>query len=386
MSGVATASPVPAQEAGIPQPQTTVQPAGGPFVRYANEGNFRQYDVPGVPFGGLVMPPLVAIPGYVRRFRIKVKATGGVNGTTTVAAAADAPYSVFQNVQLKDAFGTTLLQMPGYELKLWNKYSGQNRMWAYSDPSALPSYSPVSVGASGTGDFTFSLSIPLEFVKGYGVVSMANASLLPTLQFTLAGDTAVYTTAPGTPPTNEVRVDAAMYWLPEQDVIPPGLGSTIQAIMQVANPTIGSGSSQLVTFPRLGGYIDCFILVLRDSTNARIDAWPERLKFWVDGIPMIDIDTNDLIDDMTDAYQLNGSVAGAARETGVLVITRKTSLGQVIFGLLDTLETVLSTNPGTLLAVEGSPWGTIANAPATLSLIAGQIVPSARLIQGLPEV
>jgi hypothetical protein len=101
---------------------------------------------------------------------------------------------------------------------------------------------------------------------------------------------------------------------------------------------------------------------------------------------MINIATSDLEDDMASQFQLNDSVSGAGRETGVLVLTRKTALGQVVFGLFDTLETTLSTNPGTLLAVEGSPWGTIANAPATLNILAGQIVPTGKLLQGLPEI
>ena len=385
MSPATTTQTYPAQEAGVPQPQTTTQPPGGPFIRYANEGNFPQYDQSGLSFGGVLQNPLVTVPGYLRRFRMRVAASGGVNGTVTVATNADAPYNVIQNLTLRDAFGTVLVNLDGFSLKLWQKYNGGNYLWAYSDPASLQSYSAPSVGSAGTGDFEFSMSIPLEFAKGYGTISMANASLLPTLLINLNGSAQVYSTAPGTLPALRVRQDAAMYWLPQAQVDPPGLGSTRQAVLQVANPTIGSGSSQLVTFPRLGGFIDTFIMVLRDSTNARIDAWPNRFIFWVDGIPMINIAYDDLLDDMQDQFQL-ASGSGLGRETGVVVLTRKTSLGQVIFGLLDTLETTLSTNPGTSLQVEGSPWGTIANAPATLSVIAGQIIPSGRLLQGLPEI
>ena len=379
-------SAYPGQEAGVVQPQTTTEAPGGPFVRYANEGNFREFDVFGQGFGSIVNPPLVAIPGYLRALRLRFNATGGVNGTTTVATNADAPFNVIQNLNFTDAFGTVLDNLDGFSLKLWDKYSGGNYMWAYSDPVALPSYSAPSVGSSGTGDFGFSVQVPLEFAKGYGCISMANASILPKLLINLNGASQVYSTAPGTLPSIEVRCDAKMYWLPQNPTEPPGLGSTRQVVLQVANPTIGSGSSQLVTFPRLGGYIDTFILILRDSTNARIDAWPSRFVFWVDGIPMINIATSDLEDDMSSQFQLNDSVSGAGRETGVLVLTRKTALGQVVFGLFDTLETTLSTNPGTLLAVEGSPWGTIANAPATLNILAGQIVPTGKLLQGLPEI
>jgi hypothetical protein len=53
---------------------------------------------------------------------------------------------------------------------------------------------------------------------------------------------------------------------------------------------------------------------------------------------------------------------------------------------LDTGEVFLSTNPGTLVQVECSPWGVIANAPATLAAIIGQVVPAGTLLQGLPEL
>jgi hypothetical protein len=69
-----------------------------------------------------------------------------------------------------------------------------------------------------------------------------------------------------------------------------------------------------------------------------------------------------------------------------MAISRRTSLNQINLGLLDTGEVFLSTNPGTLVQVECSPWGVIANAPATLAAIIGQVVPAGTLLQGLPEL
>ena len=381
-----TTQVAPAQQAGQAQPQTTVEAPGGPFIRYANAGSKAQYVLTAQAYGATITSPLVAVPGYLRKFRLRFVASGG-SGTATVATAADAPYSAVSFIQLKDAFGTPLLTGDGYSmLKLVPKYSGGHYLESYNDPASLPSWSAVSVGASASGNFTFQTAIPLEFAKGYGCISMANASLLPTLQINLAASSSVYSTAPTTVPTLEIDNYSEFYWLPQQQIEPPGLGSTRQFVLQVANPTIGSTSSQQVTFPRLGGYIDMFILVLRDSTNARIDAWPTEIRLYVDGIPLIQIRTDMLYDDMANQYQYNPYTAGTARETGVIVLTRKTSLGQLVMGLLDSLETTLSTNPGSSLAVEGMPWGTVSNAPATLSVIAGQIVPSGRLLQGLPEI
>lgn len=69
----------PAQEAGRPQPQTTVEPPGGPFIRHSQPGKRQQYTVTAVAFGATVTQPLTAVPGYLRRFRIRVQGSGGVN-------------------------------------------------------------------------------------------------------------------------------------------------------------------------------------------------------------------------------------------------------------------------------------------------------------------
>lgn len=381
-----TGQVAPAQEAGRPQPQTTVEPPGGPFIRHSQPGRRSEYQVTNTAFGGLVTQPMVAAPGYARKFRIRIAATGG-SGTATVAAAADAPWSAVGLVTLRDAFGTPLIVGPGYEmLYLVPKYSGQWGLFGASDPKNLPSWSAMATGANASGNFTFSTVLPLEFAKAYGVISMANASLLPTLSWQMAGSSAVYTTAPTTVPTMEIDNDVDFYWLPEGSQIePPGLGTTCQWVYQNANPTIPSATAQIVTLPRLGGFLHTIILELRDSTGARLDAWPTRLRIYVDGVPLIDTRFDTLTDDMQIEY---GAVSTSmwSRDTGVIAINRRTSMSQVSLGLFDTGEVFLSTNPGTLIQVEGTPWGTISNAPATLSAIIGQVVPAGSLLQGLPEI
>ena len=382
-----TGQVAPAQEAGRPQPQTTIEPPGGPFIRHSQPGRRSQYVVTAQAFGGLITQPLVAVPGYVARLRIRVAATGG-SGTTTVAAQADAPFSAIGLVTLRDAFGTPLIVGPGYEmLYLVPKYSSQFGLFAQSDLKNFVVFSNVATGASASGNFTFATCLPLEFAKAYGLISMANASLLPTLSFQLAASGAVYSTAPNTAvPTMEFDVDADFYWLPEGTAIePPGLGTTCQWVFQNCNPTIPSASSTVVSLPRMGGFLHTIILVLRDSTGARIDAYGTRMRIYVDGVPLIDTRFDTLQDDIQMQYA-TVPAATWARDTGVVAISRRTSLSQINLGLLDTGEVFLSTNPGTLVQVECSPWGTISNAPATLEAIVGQVVPSGALLQGLPEL
>ncbi len=386
----ATGQVAPAQEAGRPQPQTTVEPPGGPFLRHTQMGRRPQYALTNNAYGSLVTQPLVAAPGYARKFRLRFAATGGVGGAATVAATPDAPFSAVSLITLRDAFGTPLMVGPGWEmLKAVPKYMSQFGLFALSDPANLPSFSAVAVGAGASGNFTFQSSLSLEFAQAYGVISMANASLLPTLQIQLAASSAVYSVAPATTiPVIEVDNELDFFWLPEGVVIePPGLGSTHQTVLQVANPTIASAASQLVALPRLGGFLSNLVFIFRDSTNVRTDNIlpASRIRIYVDGVPLVDSRVDQLQDDMQIQYA-GAAAAQWARDAGVLALTRKTSLNQMSLGLLDTAEQFLSTNPGTLIQVEGAPWGTFANTPASLNALIGQVVPAGSLVQGLPEL
>jgi hypothetical protein len=382
--------------AGRPQPQTSVEPAGGPFVRHTQEGRRSMY-VANPLFGGVVANPMVASPGYNRGYRTKIVATTAAGTGGVIAATAggqDAPYSLAQLVQLKDAFGTPILTGPGYEmLKLVPEFSGQFGLDQTQDVQNLPSWTGIT---AASGAFTMNTYLPFEFAKAYGVISGANASLLPTLQMNLAAVGTLFSTPPSVSPTLTVQVDADFYWLPEGVAVePPGIGTTCQWIYQPCNPTIASGGSVIVQLPRLGGYLTMVILELRDANGARVDGFPVRPRIYLDGVPLIDTDLSTLLDDMAIQMSVGGGTAGGQttaatpqtpRPTGVIALSRKTGLGQKSFGLFDTGEEFLSTNPGTQLEVSGMPWGTIGAGPATLNAIVGQVVPSGAMIQGLPEV
>ena len=404
-----TTQTAPAQEAGRPQPQTTAQGPGHPFITYAQPGIRLQYQSSGNALGGQINNPLVAVPGYIRKFRVRVNASGGSATATAAYSNSDAPYNVFSNVQLYDAFGTPLIIAPGFEaMKLIPKYGGQHFNFSANDPANLPSWSPLGTaagtGTAGGGNFTFQSALPLEFAKAVGTLSGANGSLLPRLQWTLNSSATLFGTGTAsasivTAPTVEVDVDSEFYWLPEGvNVEPPGLGSTCQWVLQQANPTIASAATTRVQLPRFGGYITTIIGILRDSTGARVDAWPTRHRIYVDGVPLWDIRDDEWKDDMVNTFNMpnvgnGGSVTAglstqqnATVETGVRVLSRKLSMCNNQFGLLETGESFLSTSPGTLIEWEGAPWGNITNTPATLNILVGLVVPTGTLVTGLPEV
>lgn len=377
---------MPGQEAGRAQPQTTGEKPGGPFVRHTQPGNLSQYTQSGVAFGGTISNPLVARPGYYRNFRLLFTASGGVNGTTTVAGATDQPYNISSLIQFKDPFGTLIFSLPSFTGWLVHQHSGGAGCGLGSSALAanLPSWTAMSVGSSGTGNFQWTLTLPLEFSKGLGTSPGANASLQPTLNVQLNPSTSLYTTAPGTVPTVQLMVESDFYWLPnDENVAPPGLGTSRQWLYQQANPTIASGSNAKVAFPRLGGYLDTLILEIRDANNARVDCFPSqlnRLQLIIDGVPIEDSPWWKLQDDYFVTFR------GNSRPSGVYVFSRKTSLNQQNEGLLDTGEATISSNPGTLFEVMGTPWGTISAAPATVNVTIGQIVPRGRMMQGLSQL
>lgn len=390
--------------AGRPQPQTTVEAAGGPFVRHAPDGRRAQY-VDTQTFGGFMSKPTVSMPGYAKGYRLLVTATGGTNGSTGPTIAADFPSNVLQLVQMKDAFGTQLLTGPGYvianEVPL---YSGQFGLDLMRTPVNSPQTTVYNTtGSASSTTFQFSTYFAFEFAKAYGVISGANAALLPVLQINMASLATLFTANAPTGLTMTQTLDSDFYWLPSAPTDPPGLGTTCQWIYQPCNPTIPASASQLVQLPRMGGYLTVLILEMRDAAGLRDDSmWStQRPKILVDGVPLVDT----LFTTWQEDLAINmGIGAGSAfvssatggtqsgvipvpRPAGTIAINRKTSMSQRDFGLLDTGEIFLSTNPGTQLEIGCFPWGAgDGSNPHTLNATVGQVVPSGTLVQGLPEV
>jgi len=425
----ATIAPAGGTVAGRPQPQTTAQPGGGPFVRHAPDGRRAQY-IDTQTFGGFMSRPTVSMPGYCKGYRLAVQtSTVGTVSSTVGTLTADVPWNLFSLVQMKDAFGTQLIVGPGYEmLFLVPLYSGQFGTDEMRSPASSPQYQTINLSTSGSTVIGFSTFLSFEFAKAYGVISGANAALLPVFQANLAAASALYAThAPKTNPTLQQQLDSDFYWLPSAPTDPPGLGTTCQWIYQQATPQISAtnttSSSQLVQLPRLGGYLTVLILELRDSAGNRLtsdapagtntvayagttagNGWPARPKILVDGVPLIDTAWGTLCEDLAINMQIGaisnpsvsstgGANAGTiqtARPTGTIALNRKTSLAQRDIGLLDTGEIFLSTNPGTQIEVAGYPWGynnsTSSPTSMTLNAIVGQVVPTGALVQGLPEV
>jgi hypothetical protein len=146
------------------------------------------------------------------------------------------------------------------------------------------------------------------------------------------------------------------------------------------NQTVGGGTNTRVQLPRTGGYLTVPIFILRDSTNARVDGFNSvgRVRLYVDGVPRFDDTFGELQDRMYEEFQ-------TTRPAGVIAYNFKDSLARLNLGLLDTLETAMQTNPGTLVELEMTPWGTAGTPPYILSNLQIQVVPAGIIAQGLVE-
>lgn len=350
-------------------PQTTATPATTdvPFPRLSRQGQILGPPIAGQAFGTLWTPILKPVGGYLRSLRFKVIATGGNYSAATYTA--DAPYNTIQNLYLRDPFGQPIVQASGYALYLINVYGGQVGALGFGNNVAtLPSW---TAGSATTGAFQFAVQIPLELdSSGYCSLPSMNASSQPQIQIQLNPAVSVYATKTGTTdPTLTLALDEPFWMAPVDNpaAAPADVGSSAQWSESQAAQGVGSAQFQRIQLPRVGTYIHTLILVLRDSTGARVDAWPQGdLSLWFDGVPV-------LMESFDTRADLMYAQFGVTRPTGVIVYTFRNSI-QSFVSNGDTYDLLAPTTPATLLEISGT-FGTIANAPAKITAVIGELFP-----------
>jgi len=350
-------------------PQTTAAPqsANVPFPRLSRQGQILGPQQAGQTFGSLWTPLLKPVGGYLRSLRFSLAAVGG--NYTAATASADAPYNTIQNLYFRDPFGQPIIQASGYSLYLINLYSGQVGMLGFGNNVAtLPSFTAVS---ATTGQFQLALQIPLELdSSAYCSLPFMNASSQPQIQVQFNPSASVYSAVTGTTaPTLNVSLDEPFWMAPVDNpqAAPADVGSSAQWSESRAAAGVGSGQFQRIQLPRVGTYIHTLILVLRDSTGARIDSWPQTdLSLWFDGVPV-------LMETFQTRQDLMFAQFGVTRPTGVIVYTFRNSIQSAVSSG-DTYDLLAPTTPATLLEVAGT-FGTITNAPATITAVTGELFP-----------
>jgi hypothetical protein len=351
-------------------PQTTAAPSGAagvPFPRLSRQGQVPGPLQAGFLYGALWTPILKPIGGYLRGLLFYVTASGG--NLSAATAAADAPYNVIQNFYLRDPFGQPIIQASGYSLLLIQLYSGQvGALNVGNNPATLPSFTAFS---TTTGVYSFRLYVPFELdSSAYCSLPSMNASSQPQVQVQLNPQTTVMPTSTGsTPPTLTLQLDEP-YWMAPVDnpqAAPADVGSSSQWSEVRAAAGVSANAFQRVVLPRVGTFIHTLIMVLRDSTGARIDSWPTGdLSLWVDGVPI-------LMESFIERQDQMFTQFGVTRPTGVIVYTFRNSI-QTFVSNGDTYDLLAPTTPATLMEVAGT-FGTIASAPATITTVVGELFP-----------
>lgn len=358
----------PANQTVSRRAQTTEPPADilGAFVRESRKCNQAGIQSYGNNFGQLISKSIKPAPGYLRGLWLHFKASGG--GGTAAVAAADAPWNIIQNLQLRDPFGSVDYNTDGYGAYLIHQYSGQIGAGGLQDPTLDPAYSAIAT----SGNFNFSLYLPIEFDPdtAYGALPAMNAAAEMQLSLQLAPVATVYGTSPTTAPTIDVEVSQEYWSVPitNPSLTPPDDGSSHQwSQSQGSNGAVSSGNTR-IPLPDVGTYLTTIIGVFRDSTGVRVDSpFNKDLELWVDGVP-VRMESPELL------FARMFRQFGVTRPAGVVAYTFRDSVGQMVG--VDDMQLLLPTTPGTLLEVTSGAWGSISNSPAVLSTYTGKLYPA----------
>lgn len=346
-----------------------IEPTGIDVTRVltASAQNLGNFDIPAV--------------GYARALFVIVEATGGVNGTTTVATTEDSPWNVLQDVAFTEPNGAVINQYnTGYELYLADKWGGY-RPPPWSDPKNWPTYSAPSVGAAGTGNFSFALRIPIELSQrdGLGSLPNQNAAASFKLRLNLAPAASVFSTSPGTLPSVRVRVFLESWDQPEasmagamNQVTPPAMNTTAFWSSQVYNVAQGENTIRLT---RVGQYIRNLILILRDSaTPSRADGetnWPDTLRVYLDTRPTLTLQKAHWKQLMYERSGIGASGASAelanGKDNGVYVLDNTHEFNGVLGA--ENRDLWLPTLGSTRLELQGN----ILNSGGTLTVLTNDV-------------
>lgn len=221
---------------------------------------------------------------YIRGLWVHVTGATGTGGNL----AADAPWNVFQGITLTDTNGSAIYGSPlftGYDAYVTHLFGGHANV---NDPTTYPFY----LASATVPEFAF--RIPLEFDARTGAGSLPNMSANAPYNLQLIGNTSanIWQTAPTTIPTLTIAVTMECWSLPApQDLAGrnqmqgPAMLGTTQYVTKQSYTGLTASSSNTITLTRKGNLIRKWIVVSRNSSQARIATatnLPNPFEFWWD--------------------------------------------------------------------------------------------------------
>jgi hypothetical protein len=248
----------------------------------------------------------------------------------TVVFAADSPFAAIDTVLFRDTGGEQIFgPFSGYDWMVTNKFGGYQ---AQGDPRADVNFSVTAgVGAGLGGSAHWCLYLPLEIASADALGDVENRSenSIYRVELTMASSANVYTTAPTTLGTLQIRTLQDAYTEPVAamslsgrpvSTAPPSPG-TLQYWKQEA-PLVPAGTGfALITNGIGNGYRNIhFKLVRNAGTRANGDAdWPDPFELTLGTTRIRNLRKNTWISKQSRAFQLTNAVADTAqgRENGV---------------------------------------------------------------------
>lgn len=329
--------------------------------------------------GPIEIPPT----GFLRYVELVVTGTTAANAATTVFAA-DAPFNAISYLTLTNAAGDTIIvPVDGYALYLFNKYGALSEDPPFCDPRQSPLFSTTAgVGAGLGGSFAFALRVPLEIDPETAFGSVASMASNKSLQLGLqiAPTSAVYTTAPTTPPTVQVTGYQAFWAQPKADngrgvpqaTTPEGNNSIM--LWRVDTPAVTPGD-KTIKINNIGNVMRLILFVYRTAAGARTESD-------IPALHMLRLNNDEVMylpdsiwrDDMASAYGYTGATKDVATglDTGVrafhylLASDGKVRASSPREQYLPTLDT-------TLLQYRGTSFGATMS---TLQIFTNEIKPT----------
>lgn len=294
--------------------------------------------------------------GFLRGVRLQIRTSTVAAGGT---AAADNPWNVLQSTTLENIDGAPI------------KYP----MGGFSDYVAQTYYRPWWGDAATRYDFTqginpsFSLFLAPEICNTAGVLANTDARAQYRYRFTL-NTAANVVTAGSTAPTITVTQFLETWAQPDREDlhknpvegIPPGLA--LQTLRRSQTLTLNNASADnTFQLANTGNELRGYIILLRDSNNARQDFLSDPIRIRLDNRAIATYSPDEVFQQMADHYPFLAA-GTTVRPTGVYVWPR-----------FKPSQSWMATTNATYLIIQSATLGTATNMPGTAQIITDEVVP-----------
>lgn len=266
--------------------------------------------------------------GFLADMFVTMKATAATNAAT-VAYNENMPLGGIATFKVSDTGGQNILgPMSTWELATFVKWGG----FSFSDDARTSQTYSATTGSGATaGSFSWTLHIPVQFVRRepLGPLPNTNSNNAYQVDMTVATLSAIYSTAPTNAPTFTVSIHQDAYRQSSgfdaqknaTVTTPPGLGSVLYLRRNTMPAASGDFDEELSS--QEGSYRVLWF-ALQDSTGARSGGetnWPDPAQVYLNNDVPYDRSKNIWIRKMERDYGYTAAVETAGgRENGVFVL------------------------------------------------------------------